>query len=101
MKLSKELEWFQEKLWTTRNGNRLVIKNISLDHLKNICRFLKRKRDSLKETFLDYPSFQGEMAQIHAEYCWRETQKEFERVQEVYRLLKKYYKIKKNHYEKK
>lgn len=58
------------KLWTTKSGQKIRIKDLEPAHLDNIIGLLQRKVNSLKCITDDFPSFDGDMAQILAEKEW-------------------------------
>jgi len=62
----KKLKAFENTYWTTKSGERIKIKDLSLNHIKNIINMLEVRLNTISNPFDDYPSFQGEMAQYQA-----------------------------------
>lgn len=59
------------KKWTTKDGQRIRIKDMEDSHLLNTIRFLERTWEKRKASMLsDFPCFNGEMAQYYAEQEW-------------------------------
>ena len=90
----KILEDFQELTWVMKDGTKEKIKNLKLSHLFNIIKYLKRNFDSMEDLMNDYPSFDGEMAQMYAEQQWSYAIKEYNRIKRTIELFDAYYKLK-------
>lgn len=58
----------QTKLWTTRDGRRIRICDMTDDHLENTIRYLERAANI--SLLASHPEFKGEQAQIQAEGEW-------------------------------
>jgi hypothetical protein len=61
----------QTKIWTTKDGTRIRICDMTDSHLLNTIALLKRiAKQGRREILFHYPDFQGEMAQFYAEQSW-------------------------------
>lgn len=90
----KVLKAFEEEYWITKDKQKVKIKDLTLNHLGNIVKFLQKKFDSLEDPLNDYPSFQGEMAQMYAEQCWQHEAQRYASLERRLKLFKVYYKLK-------
>jgi len=90
----QELIIFQETLWVTKTKEEIKIKDLSLNHLQNIVRYLKNKFNSLSNPFNYYPLFQGEMAQMYAEQQWESQMEEYVKLEKTIKLFECYLKLK-------
>ena len=61
------------KVWTTGDGQKLRICDMTDKHLLNAISFCERKHRAAQLN-LPYPNFNGEMAQMHAEQSWEHFQ---------------------------
>lgn len=59
-------------IWTTRDGRRIPISQMSDRHVMNTYKML------IRVGMPDYPSFQGEMAQMMAEDEWERASSEYQ-----------------------
>jgi hypothetical protein len=59
----------QMALWTTKEGKKIRICDMEDSHLLNSIRLIERRVCELKAN-VDPPSFNGEMAQMHAEQMY-------------------------------
>jgi hypothetical protein len=57
------------KRWTTKDGTKIRIKDMTDEHLLNTIRFLDRKAQEIKDNTCP-PNFSGEMAQMCAEQAY-------------------------------
>lgn len=58
-------------IWTTRDGQRIPIGQMTDSHLTNTIAYIYRRAAQLQnEALVCYPCFQGEMAQMYAEQEW-------------------------------
>ena len=89
------LKKFEEKEWTTKNKRKIKIKDLDLDHLKNILKNLKKRFKQMEDPENDYPSFGGEMAQMAADYQWRQAVSYYNQLKREVELFECYYKLKK------
>jgi len=62
-----------KKLWTTADGERIKIRDMTDSHLMNAIRYLDRKLDEAKRE-TPFPVFQGDMAEFCAERDWEHLQ---------------------------
>lgn len=53
-----------ETFWTTRNGERLNIRDMETSHLRNCLRLLERRKESHVKRISLLPEPSGEMAQL-------------------------------------
>ena len=90
----QELIIFQETLWVTKTKEEIKIKDLSLNHLQNIVRYLKNKFNSLSNPFNYYSLFQGEMAQMYAEQQWESQMEEYVKLEKTIKLFECYLKLK-------
>ena len=90
----KVLEKFEKNDWITKSGDKIMIKNLKLDHLKNIVKHLKKKYNAIEDTMNDFPSFQGEMAQDEGIRCWENEVERYNRLKRTLQLFEAYYKLK-------
>ena len=81
---------FEEQDWILKNGNTVKIIDLSIDHLKNIIKKLQRKYDAIENPLNDYPSFQGEMAQMYAEQQWHEQMHLYNKLENLLRMFASY-----------
>lgn len=91
LKLLKE---FEEEEWVTKSNEKIKIKNLSISHLKNIVKYLKKRYDAIESPMNDYPSFQGEMAQDYAEQQWNYEMARYRQMERTLKLFKVYYELK-------
>lgn len=89
------LKKFEEKEWITKNKRKIKIKDLDLDHLKNIVKNLKKRFKQMEDPENDYPSFDGEMAQMAADYQWRKAVAYYNQLKREVELFECYYKLKK------
>lgn len=89
------LKKFEEKEWITKNKRKIKIKDLDLDHLKNIVRNLKKRFKQMEDPENDYPYFGGEMAQMAADYQWRQAISYYNQLKREVELFECYYKLKK------
>lgn len=54
------------KIWTTREGEKIRICDMTDDHLRNAIRLCERLHEKAK-ALIPFPDFNGEMAQYYAE----------------------------------
>lgn len=54
------------KVWTTKDGQRIRIKDMTDTHLMNTIKMMERKVEE-EVADIPYPVFQGEMAQFYAD----------------------------------
>jgi hypothetical protein len=87
------LKRFEQMEWTTKGGKKIKIVDLELSHMKNIIKMLKRKAEMMHNPMDDFPSFQGEMAQMYAMQQWDHSVEEFEKHQRILKLFKCYYKL--------
>lgn len=89
------LKEFEEKYWTTKDNQKIKIKDLSVSHLGNIYKNLKRKFDSLENPVNYYPSFmEGDMAQTYATYQWQGDMDYYKQLETTVQLFEVYYKLK-------
>ena len=88
------LKKFEQQEWITKNKQKIKIKDLSISHLGNIYKNLKNKFDSLEDPINNYPSFQGEMAQIYAEQQWNASNNYYRQLERNVQLFEVYYKLK-------
>lgn len=50
--------------WTTKEGVKISIKDMDTPHIKNVIRFLKRRKAALDFEYLTFPEPQGEQAAL-------------------------------------
>ena len=63
-----------DAVWTTKDGRRLPIVEMTDSHLANTILFLRRAAARYQDSVLTHPPhFEGEMAQYYAEQEWVET----------------------------
>lgn len=55
--------------WTTKQGVKMAIRDMETSHIQNCLRHLEKRTRQVKAE-ISYPTFQGEMAQMHAEHEW-------------------------------
>lgn len=89
------LKKFEEKEWVTKNKRKIKIKDLDLDHLKNIVKNLKKRFKQMEDPENDYPHFGGEMAQMAADYQWRQAVSYYNQLKREVELFECYYKLKK------
>lgn len=58
-----------KRIWITKSGKKIRIKDMTTSHLYNTVKLLERKAKQYQQD-LPYPCFQGEMAQIYADNEW-------------------------------
>lgn len=59
------------KVWQTKTGQRIRIMDMETTHIQNCVAFLYRAALAQQnEAICNFPSFQGEMAQMYAEQEW-------------------------------
>lgn len=90
----KILKEFEQKTWITKSGDKIQIKELSINHLENIIKYLKKKYNELENPMNDYPSFNGEMAQIHAENQWVSDIQHYKQLERNIELFECYYRLK-------
>ena len=90
----KILEEFEDKIWITKDNKKIKIRDISLEHLKNIIKYLEKEFDEIENPLNNYPDFNGEMAQMGAENNWKLQMECYERLQYKLKLFKTYYFLK-------
>jgi len=73
---------------------KIKIKDLKLDHLGNIVKNLRKRFNSLEDPMNDYPSFRGEMAQIHAEQQWEASVQYYRQLERNLELFECYYRLK-------
>lgn len=88
------LEEFENSYWTTKNNQKIKIKDLSVSHLENIYKNLKRSFDSLENPINYYPSFTGDMAQMSAEHQWQIDMNHYKQLERKVQLFEVYYKLK-------
>ena len=88
------LKKFEQQEWITKDKQKIKIKDLSISHLGNIYKNLKKKFDSLEDPMNDYPSFQGEMAQMYAEQQWEASNNYYRQLERNLQLFEVYYKLK-------
>lgn len=88
------LKKFEQQEWITKDKQKIKIKDLSISHLGNIYKNLKKKFDSLEDPMDDYPSFQGEMAQMYAEQQWEASNNYYRQLERNLQLFEVYYKLK-------
>ena len=90
----KILTDFENTEWITKSGKKKKIKDLELSHLENIVNYLEKRFNELENPMNDYPSFQGEMAQMYAEREWEESVKYYENLKNRINLFRAYYYLK-------
>ena len=80
--------------WVGFTLHQIKIKDLTISHLSNIYKNLKKKFDSLEDPLNDFPSFQGEMAQMNAEKEWLRSINYYNQLEKQVRLFEVYYKLK-------
>lgn len=90
----KLLEVFENQTWITKSSDKVLIKDLPLNHLKNIVNNLKKRFDSMENPLNDYPEFGGEMAQMYAQQNWENYMREYKKLEKTLNLFECYYKIK-------
>lgn len=85
---------FQERYWTTKSNETIKIKNLTLNHLNNIIKNLKKQFKNIENPMNNYPSFGGEMAQMQAEREWEYSIAQYRQIKRNLELFKLYYKLK-------
>lgn len=89
------LRKFEEQEWVTKDQQKIKIKDLSVDHLGNIYKNLKKRFDSLENPINEYPSFAGDMAQMYAEQQWESAINYYKQLERNLQLFEVYYKLKK------
>lgn len=89
------LKKFEEKEWVTKNKKKIKIKDLELDHLRNIVKNLKKRFKNTENPENDYPSFGGEMAQLYAYQQWKQAMIRYNLLKREVELFDCYYKLKK------
>lgn len=60
-----------KRVWVTKDGQHLKIRDMETSHIKNCIRFLERYHDAKAYEVAALPCFFiGEQAQFHAEQAW-------------------------------
>lgn len=81
---------FEEQDWILKDGSNIKIKNLPIEHLSNIVKYLQKKYDAMENPLNDYPSFQGEMAQMCAEQQSHEQIDFYDKLERQIRMFKMY-----------
>lgn len=88
------LKKFEQQYWVTKSKEKIQIKDLTIDHLRNIVKNLKKNFKSIENPMNDYPSFQGDMAQLYAEQQWQASVQYYEQLERNLQLFECYYKLK-------
>ena len=88
------LKKFEQQAWITKTKGKIKIKDLKLDHLRNIVKNLRTRFDSLEDPMNDYPSFGGEMAQMYGIQQWEASMQSYKRLERTLQLFECYYKLK-------
>lgn len=88
------LKRFEKSLWTTKNGQTIKVKDLTVEHLGNIVKYLQVHLNNLSDPMDDYPSFEGEMAQMYAVQEWESSIKYYNNLQKRVNLFRVYYLLK-------
>ena len=75
------LKKFEQQAWITKTKGKIKIKDLKLDHLRNIVKNLRTRFDSLEDPMNDYPSFGGEMAQMYGIQQWEASMQSYKRLE--------------------
>jgi len=88
------LKKFEQQEWITKSKEKIKIKDLKLDHLSNIVKNLRKKFDNFEDPMNDYPSFNGEMAQMYAEQQWEASIGYYRQLERKLELFECYYRLK-------
>lgn len=86
----------ENKIWKTKSGQLIRIKDMTIYHLENTIKFLERKLDEMDgmEYMTYYTSSSGDIASYYAEQCIAEEVQEYNRIENLVKDLKDYHKTK-------
>lgn len=90
----EKLKKFEQQEWITKSKEKIKIKDLKLDHLGNIVKNLRKRFNSLEDPMNDYPSFDGEMAQMYAEQQWEASVQYYRQLERNLELFECYYRLK-------
>lgn len=90
----EKLKKFEQQEWITKSKEKIKIKDLKLDHLGNIVKNLRKRFNSLEDPMDDYPSFDGEMAQMYAEQQWEASVQYYRQLERNLELFECYYRLK-------
>lgn len=85
---------FEQRYWITKSNEKIQIKDLKLEHLENIVNFLKKKFNDMENPMNDYPSFDGEMAQMCADLEWRNNIQRYRQLEKNLQIFECYLKLK-------